>query len=368
MIGNIIRQLRLQHNYTQNALSERLNLSPSAIGMYEQNRRLPDIDTLSSLANIFSVSSDYLLEITDNSEQYTKAKYKRLLSDTITTLLDEMQMSVEFLASITKIRKQRIQDILQGAKPDVNELILISESLNESTDFILGLTDDHAKYKKNLNHYSEDSFVRVFDSITDGYTDAEKAEMLDITIANLRKLSSGDEAPSPKLLSKIAQAFGKSTDFLLGISKRSRKQNTNKIYPFEMDEISILRLQSLLGNDDDEYYAKELGISNDEFYFLYHYGFIPHISVLTKLCSDYHVSSDYLLGLSKRKEPLKEDEFILQTLNDRERNLLDAFRQLNIDNQDIVIGDSKKTLKEQKYEDTVAAESISEKTTKKSLA
>ncbi len=46
----------------------------------------------------------------------------------------------------------------------------------------------------------------------------------------------------------------------------------------------------------------------------------------------------------------------LKTLSEREKTVLDVFRKLNEDNQDIIVGDMKKYLKEQRYEESVAAD------------
>ncbi len=60
-IGERIKDLRRARGWKQTDLAELLCISPSAIGMYEQNRRAPDHKTLLSLADCFGVSTDYLL-------------------------------------------------------------------------------------------------------------------------------------------------------------------------------------------------------------------------------------------------------------------------------------------------------------------
>ena len=52
MVGEKIRKLRESQGYTQSSLGDILNLSPSTIGMYEQGRRLPDIETLVRMCQI----------------------------------------------------------------------------------------------------------------------------------------------------------------------------------------------------------------------------------------------------------------------------------------------------------------------------
>ncbi|MGN9165827.1 helix-turn-helix domain-containing protein [Tissierellaceae bacterium HCP3S3_D8] len=59
--GNRLRQLRLENNMTQEDLSKELNVSRATVGRYENDDRFPDKDTLKNIADIFNVSTDYLL-------------------------------------------------------------------------------------------------------------------------------------------------------------------------------------------------------------------------------------------------------------------------------------------------------------------
>lgn len=61
MLGEKIRKLR-GNNMTQRELAKRLGISPSAVGMYEQNRREPDLETLKKIADLFDVTLDSLLD------------------------------------------------------------------------------------------------------------------------------------------------------------------------------------------------------------------------------------------------------------------------------------------------------------------
>ena len=56
-----LRELRKSKGYTQEALAKTIGITPGAIGLYEQDRREPDNDTLIALAEIFGISVDYLL-------------------------------------------------------------------------------------------------------------------------------------------------------------------------------------------------------------------------------------------------------------------------------------------------------------------
>ena len=61
MLSLQIKALRHRNGWSQAELAGRLHVSSSAIGMYEQGRREPSVDTLIALAQVFGVSLDYLL-------------------------------------------------------------------------------------------------------------------------------------------------------------------------------------------------------------------------------------------------------------------------------------------------------------------
>lgn len=61
MLSERLTALRKGKGYSQSQLAQALNLSPSTVGMYEQGRRVPDLDTLIALAKLYRISLDYLI-------------------------------------------------------------------------------------------------------------------------------------------------------------------------------------------------------------------------------------------------------------------------------------------------------------------
>ena len=61
MVGRRIAALRKSAGLTQAELARHMHVSPSAIGMYEQGRRLPTASTLAALSQEFDVTIDYLV-------------------------------------------------------------------------------------------------------------------------------------------------------------------------------------------------------------------------------------------------------------------------------------------------------------------
>ena len=61
MLGARIAGLRRAQGLSQAELARRLKISPSAMGMYEQGRREPPIQTLVAISRELQVSTDFLL-------------------------------------------------------------------------------------------------------------------------------------------------------------------------------------------------------------------------------------------------------------------------------------------------------------------
>jgi transcriptional regulator with XRE-family HTH domain len=63
--GECITQLRKEYGMTQDELAKNLDITRGSLSMYETDKRFPDKDTLKSIADFFSVSTDYLLGRTE---------------------------------------------------------------------------------------------------------------------------------------------------------------------------------------------------------------------------------------------------------------------------------------------------------------
>ncbi len=59
--GKRLRKLRMKHKFTQQKTADILGVTMSSYQKYEQNERFPSYETLIKIADIFDVSTDYLL-------------------------------------------------------------------------------------------------------------------------------------------------------------------------------------------------------------------------------------------------------------------------------------------------------------------
>ena len=65
-----LRELRQNKGLPQSQLADALNISKSAISMYELGKREPDLETLEGIADFFNVDINYLIGKEDGSMYY----------------------------------------------------------------------------------------------------------------------------------------------------------------------------------------------------------------------------------------------------------------------------------------------------------
>lgn len=73
--GQTIKTLRRDSDMTQEKLAELLAISPQAVSRWETDVAMPDISLLPPIANIFSVTTDYLLGMDTYQKDMRKAEY-----------------------------------------------------------------------------------------------------------------------------------------------------------------------------------------------------------------------------------------------------------------------------------------------------
>lgn len=85
-IGDRIRYLRQQNNLTQLELAKKLNIGNSTLSQYESGARVPSDEIKKNIAEIFDVSIDYLLGISNLKKSNTKSiteSNDRLIKDAL---------------------------------------------------------------------------------------------------------------------------------------------------------------------------------------------------------------------------------------------------------------------------------------------
>ena len=100
---NRIRILREERGINQQRLAAELNVTQAMISKYELEISEPDLNTLRRIAEFFGVSSDYLLEISD--EKISVSSFG----------LSEAEREILFgFKRLNTIQKAKLQAYLQG--------------------------------------------------------------------------------------------------------------------------------------------------------------------------------------------------------------------------------------------------------------
>ena len=119
MFGDKLRKLREAHHLSQQQLAEKLGMSPSGIGMWEQNRRQPDNEMAKKIAQLFGVSTDYLL----GNDVNPNDKNKELLETISVDLADPISRVLYKKTSELKSERDKkiVLNIIEGLMKGVDE-------------------------------------------------------------------------------------------------------------------------------------------------------------------------------------------------------------------------------------------------------
>lgn len=101
--SNTLKELREKNGYTQKRLGELLHVSKNSISHYELGKSMPDISVLIEMTDIFNVSMDFLLGLTDFN----------LSKDLLNKSLDKTVKVGNVLESILRLDKEHRSDMLK---------------------------------------------------------------------------------------------------------------------------------------------------------------------------------------------------------------------------------------------------------------
>ncbi|MCM1179943.1 MAG: helix-turn-helix domain-containing protein [Clostridium sp.] len=177
MIGIRIKQLREELGITQSELGKKLGVVKQTISSWENDVSNPNNEAIALMANIFNVSTDYLLgnsnnsslreSLSENSSSYFFF-FDEMLKNVFTTrfkkVLDARSISLAQFSVISNIDNAKCEDYFNGKyEPSLEDLITISQTLNVSTDYLLGQINIQAEKAlngfKQLNEDNKDIIV-----------------------------------------------------------------------------------------------------------------------------------------------------------------------------------------------------------------
>lgn len=128
--GKKLHSLMKDNKITQQELAEKLNVRRGSVSNWVTDRRMPDSDTIVDLANIFNVTTDYLLGNDKNIKDNTNSK---------DLIFDNAQDALKFILKQPNIMAFEIPELTD------EEII---EFANDILDYIEFISSKHNKHKK----------------------------------------------------------------------------------------------------------------------------------------------------------------------------------------------------------------------------
>lgn len=119
--SNIFKKMRLKSGLTQQEMADRLNISRSSVGMYENGEREPSFELLEAIADYFNVDMNYLLGQKESSEHIPDIYYlNEDARDMAQFLFENPEYKVLFDASrkVSKADIETVKAIIDRFKED----------------------------------------------------------------------------------------------------------------------------------------------------------------------------------------------------------------------------------------------------------
>lgn len=112
VLGVRIRKLRERDSLSQKTLANTLGITQQAVAKWEGGKAEPDTAMILNIANIFDVSTDYLLGRTDNPQH--KIIVKEDLPAELARYVDYIEILKDY--SVEDISPEELKEVIEFAK------------------------------------------------------------------------------------------------------------------------------------------------------------------------------------------------------------------------------------------------------------
>jgi transcriptional regulator with XRE-family HTH domain len=118
-LGYRLKKEREKRNWSQKYVAEKIGITNTVLSNYERDYRDPDTETLKKLADLYGVSTDYLLGLTDNPQS----------KKSVTVAGQEIELTPEELKLFEELKKHPIlfHDLASDPEKKIKELIKLQK-------------------------------------------------------------------------------------------------------------------------------------------------------------------------------------------------------------------------------------------------
>lgn len=245
VLGERIAELRKVCDMSQKELGEKLGVSASAIGMYEQGRREPNNAMMIAMEKLFGVTVDYLLGVTDSTENEPESSVTRKFGNRLRDLrvsegITQLQMAVILDTSKSNISKYEAGTVEPGMEK-INE---IARFFKVTTDYLFGMeTGGNTMIGGKIAELRKEH----------GLNQKELAKKIEVSRSALSLYEIDRREPDLETVKKIASLFGVTTDYLLGAEGEDTmgtEEKINEIAQRVGRNIRSIREQAGLSQDE----------------------------------------------------------------------------------------------------------------------
>lgn len=254
MFGERIAEQRKKLGLSQEELAEALNISRSTLAGYEAENKHPPYRTLVKIAKYFGVSIYYLMGITDRLLGEEEPEETPIVGggNIIKEFRKEICITQEELGKKLGVSKQTVSAWERGVSEVSNNTLVALTSLFPVTmDYLLGMNRRN-HITNRLKALREEN----------GMNQSELGKLLNVQGAAISKYESGEVPLTGETIVSLAEYFGVTTDYLLGLTEgedtMGTEENTNEIMQRVGRNIRSIREQAGLSQRE---FAEGFGVS-----------------------------------------------------------------------------------------------------------
>lgn len=130
ILAERLREEREAYNYTQKDIADKLGLTKGAYGCYERGVSSPDALTLLKLANIYGVTTDYLVGNSNTRKPLNELSPKENKALLLASKVSEKQID-SIISTVFNLLDIENEEITDGLSPRERKLLSMSKNLTD---------------------------------------------------------------------------------------------------------------------------------------------------------------------------------------------------------------------------------------------
>lgn len=256
-LGNILNKLRKEQNYSQEQLGEIIGVSHTSVKNWELGINEPKASYIIKLAELFNVSTDYLLGINTLELKKNNDNHVAIFTNNLKESRMVKGYKQKDIAKILNCSVNKYASWEQGrTEPSISDIIELAKLYNVTTDYLLGYMSTKPEIQmnnigaiiKNLRKQRNLTYESLAESI--GYSKA-----------TIGYWESNKKVPNAQAIIALADFFQVSADYLLGRADKY-SVNTMSTSDFSTDQQYIVTEYNKLSAIDKQKIINFMMVSN----------------------------------------------------------------------------------------------------------